>query len=150
MKYPIIQTQFLEDICEELTYVFANLGAKSFQLTPQTFPDRIQIAFEVVDQERQQALADYNSEELDFAEAMEVKQRIDELDKLTQDLIILQDLEGVGYAAPNCIASSIETLSEQLTSQLLGKAHNEAHYNEYYCKRLAEVLGELCDLIKEA
>ena len=150
MKNPIVHTQFLEDICEELTYVFANLGAKRFTLTPETFPNRIQLAFDVVNQARQQAIADYNSEELDFADAMEVKETIEWLDKLTQDLTILADLEGTNYATPNHIAYSIETISEKLVNQLQGKAHNEAYYNEYYCKRLAEVLNELCELIKEA
>ena len=120
----IIHTQFLEDICEELELTALNVGIKSINITAEWLSNHMALAFEMLRK-------DVNCND----------------DELLCDLVLLQDLEGVDYATPNHIASSIETLSTKLSEQLEAKVFGEANYNEYYCHRLAEVLKELCEII---
>ena len=131
MKNQIVLTQFLEDIVDALNLTANKVGAKNFHFT----------------------VADLGSD-YTFSLALEMCEALHNQDEaneeLCKDLVLLGDLETVAYANPENIASSIETLSELLSVQLEGRLHNEAHYNEYYCKRLAEVLAELCELVAEA
>lgn len=151
MQYPIIHTEFLEELVDELNLVAYNIGIKKPIFTTENLVRdfRIQLALELIEKYTQQLLEDLEAVD-DFADALEIKQTIDSMDNTLTDLGILKDLEGADYATPDHIASSIEILSTKLCSQLEAKAHNEASYNNYYCNKLAEVLEELCQIIKEA
>ena len=157
MKYPTVNTQFVSDIITDLEIMAYNLGwAKNgdadFHLSQDLLFDHLEWAFELCQADIKYWTNAINEldENCDPSDYNELKQCIESTDKLVVDLSILADLESADYANPNCIFLSIETISERLSSQLEGKANGEAYYNEYYCKKLAEVLSELCEIIKEA
>ena len=156
MKYPIIvHTEFLDNLVEDLNLEAYNLGWKTTRFTAEalTHDYIVQLAFKMLDKCRENLITDlntlYESEDGDPSDVVEIKQSIKSIDRTHTDLVILSDLEGVDYANPNHIASSIEFLSERLVAQLEAKANEEANYDKYYCKKIAEVLSELCELIKE-
>jgi hypothetical protein len=155
MKYHIVHTDFLDNLVEDLNLEACNLGWKTTRFTAEALANDyiVHIAFKMLDKCRENFITDlntlYESEDGDPSDVADIKQSIKSIDRTYTDLVILSDLEGVDYANPNHIASSIEFLSERLVAQLEAKANKEANYNEYYCKRLAEVLSELCQLIKE-
>ena len=148
MKKPIVQTQFLEDIVDELE-CFHTL--KGLHFTVDNLEQHLKLAFEIVENEINKLIIDLN--ELwdngngDYADVYEIKQSIDSFDRLHFDLTLLSNLETTAYANPNHIASSIEFLSERLVAQLEAKVSDEACYNEYQCKQISRVLAELCNII---
>ena len=159
MKNPIVITSFLDDLIDELNLVVYDLDIKNFSFTSEeiTRSYSIEFAFDLCKKEVQKLLKDreflYNLSESgdDYSdEVKDINQSLEQMDKLLVDLKIICDLEGTDYATPNHIASSVETLSEKLSEQLQAKILGEANYDEYYCKQLATVLEELCNIIKEA
>ena len=155
MKYQhIIHTDFLMELVEELNITSCNIGAKhKFTVEQLTDGYYLNLAHEMLEKEIQQYVQDlndlYESGDGDPSDVDELKQCIDSTDKTITDLVLLNDLEGAAYATPIHIAHSIEFLSERLVAQLQAKVLGEANYNEYYCRTLADVLAELCELIKE-
>lgn len=153
MKNPIIHTTFLDEICDQLDFTAYDAGYKNLVVSAEWLSDHMELAFEMIQKNIDRIvkeLAEYA--EPDDSCPYEYREGQDELKaecNLLIDLGILQDLEGVDYAAPNHIASSVEILSAKLSEQLEAKLHEEANYNEYYCKSLAWCLSELCELIKE-
>lgn len=137
MKTQIIQTQFLDDVLESMGDIFYCLGIKGFPFNAEKLFNSIGLSYELV----KKCICDTISEQPCAVEWMT---------RLMIDLSIVQDLEVPYYANPKCIDNAILILSEKLSEQLQAKANDEAYYNQYYCKRLAEVLAELCELVEEA
>ena len=149
-----ISTDFLEQLIDELNSTSWNIGARHrFTVEQLTDGYYITLAHEMLEKELQQYVEDlndlYEGEYGDPSDVDELKQGIEVTERVLIDLELLNDLEGAAYANPTHIASSIEFLSERLTAQLQAKALEEANYNEYYCRTLAYVLAELCELAKE-
>ena len=132
----IVHTQFLEDVLEGIGDILYCLDIKGLTFNAEKLFAQIGLVYELV----KKCMCDTISEQPLCIEWMV---------HLMVDLSIIQDLEVPYYANPKCIDNAVLILSEKLAEQLVAKAHNEANYNEYYCQRLAEVLGELCELIKE-
>lgn len=150
---PIIHTTFLDDICDQLVFTAYNAGYKNLVVSVEWLSDHMELAIEMIQKNIRRIvkeLAEYTeSNDSCPYEYREGQQELEAEGHLLLDLGIIQDLEGVDYAAPNHIASSVEILSAKLSEQLEAKLHEEANYNEYYCKSLAWCLSELCELIKE-
>lgn len=150
MKIQIVQTQFLDDVITDIHDVFDYLVIKGFSLNAEWIFNHIGLSYDLV----KKCIDKTNAE---LAELTEYDDRpTDQLDclewcsRLMVDLSIIQDLEVPYYANPNYISNAVTILSEKFSEQLKAKANEEAYYDEYYCKRLAEVLAELCEMIKEA
>ena len=150
MNNPIIQTQFLDDVVTDIYDVMSNLGMRGTTVTSQWLFNNIGETYDLVHQlikqtnEEISQVTEYDDKPIDLLDILEW------CGKVLVDLSIIQDLEVPYYANPKYIDNAVLILSEKLAEQLAAKAHQEAYYNEYYCKRLAEVLNELCELIKEA
>lgn len=152
MKYPhVIHTDFLVQLVDELNTTSCHIGARHhFTAKHLTDDYYLNLAHEMLEKEIKQYVEDLNNLYNDDPDEVDaLKQCIDSTDKTITDLILLNDLEGAEYAAPTHIAHSVEFLSERLVAQLQAKTLGEANYNEYYCRTLADVLAELCELIKE-
>lgn len=149
MKIQIVQTQFLDGIVDDIYGAMDFLGIKGFNITA-AFPfyqtdlcyDLIQRCINKIKAELAE-WSEYDDKPTDQLDCLEWCGRI------IVDLSIIQDLEVPYYANPKYISNAVVILSEKLSEQLQAKALGEAYYDEYYCKRLAEVLAELCELIKE-
>lgn len=150
MKIQIILTQFLEDVVDDICDVMGFLGIKGFNITAEFPFSRTDLCYDLVKRCTNKINAElaewseYDDKPTDLLDCLEWCSR------MLVDLSIIQDLEVPYYANPNYISNAITILSEKFSEQLQAKALGEAYYNEYYCKRLASVLAELCELIKEA
>ena len=154
--YPIVHTEFVSEICSFLELTAYNCGWTKygdgdFRISQEMLFDNLKWALELLEADINRLNEEIMSldEDCDMSEYMDLKQGITMDDRCASDLAILADLESADYANPNCIFLSIETLAEKLSAQLEAKADRTAYYNEYHCKRLAECLEELCQLIKE-
>ena len=154
--YPIVHTEFVAEICSFLEITayncgWAKCGDADFHISQEMLFDNLKWALELLQADINRLNEEIAAldDDCDMSDYMELKHDIEADDRCASDLAILADLESADYANLNCIFLSIETLSEKLSAQLEAKADRTAYYNEYHCKRLAECLSELCELIKE-
>lgn len=150
MKIQVIQTQFLDDVIDSIYDVFYRLGINGIRPNAEWVFNHIDLLYDLVkkciDKDKEEIMLgaeddDYPTDQL---------QSIESWGRMMVDLSIIQDLEVPHYANPKYIGNAVLILSEKFSEQLQAKANEEAYYNEYYCKQLAEVLAELCEIIKEA
>ena len=149
MKYPIVSTRFLTNLCTELNWLGQTTDA-IFSVDELYDGDMIR-AFDIVDDSKQRTLEDIaileaSYEDYDPSDYAELKQDLYVIDQIYSDLCLLELLGGNTYANPQNIAKSIDTVSELLALQLNCKSNNDPFYDEYYCKRLVSVLAELWNL----
>ena len=154
MKYPIVHTNFLENLVNDFNEIVWCIGINYTYTVEKLYNDDCNHRFDIVDIMRERllkelALVEKHYEIYDPSDHEEIKQGIIQTDRLFQELCLLDDLTGPRYAHPDYIAGSIKTLSDLLESQLVAKSQEDPYYDSYYCKVIAEVLSELCQLIKE-
>lgn len=146
MNKPIIHTEFISNICFELYYTAYNIGIHFDRVTATWLSNNFNQAIDIVKQNISRVTNSMANID-DPADLIDLNDELESNKQLLIDLNILAELEGVNYAHPDHISNSINILSEKLTAQLDAKAHQEATYNSYYCKRLAECLKELCEIL---
>lgn len=148
MKTQIIQTQFLDDVIFETYDVLYCLGIKGIRPNAEWVFNHIDLMYDLVHRCVAQSKAELASLiEGDDCPSDQLAE-LESSNRMMIDLSIIQDLEVSYYANPRYINNAVLILSEKLSEQLQAKALGETYYDEYYCKRLASVLAELCELVR--
>ena len=156
MKYPIVHTNFLRELVLDVNISAFNCSEvvnANFTIESLVDKDRFESAWDIIESNRARLLDDIiemqKTGDADPSDYADITSELEHEDRIAIDLILLEELGGVSYATPSKIGDSIKWLSNALAHELAKKLNDEPMFNSYYYGKLAEVLSELCTIIKE-